>query len=1057
MDNRRDHAGSAPEIGTLDAMGFAAAVNQAGQAIIITDAAGDILYVNPAFERMTGYSAQEVLGQNPRLLKSGRQESEYYRDLWATITAGRTWHGELINRRRDGSFYTEEMTVTPVRDPNGNIVRYIALKQDVTDRREAEKARQFLAAIVDSSDDAIVGMSLEGTITSWNSGAQSIYGYRPEEVIGKPISILLPPGHSQEMESIRDSVNSGRRVSDFEAVRVGKDGKTVDVCLKVFPIRDASGNIVGEAGIARDIAEKRRADAAVRSSAEQFRALFDRSLDCLYINDLNGNFLDANPAALRLLGYAREDIANLSYSSLLSSEQLPRALEAIGELGNSETRRGATEYRVKRRDGTLVDVEISDVLIPYEGTSAILGIARDVTERKRADQALRESEVRFRLMADGCPAMMWVTHADGDPQFVNRAYRKFFDTTCEHVKGGNWRPFVHPDDAPAYIGSFQTAVRDGVAFKAEARVRRSDGAWRWINSHAEPRWSHEGEYMGHVGLSLDITERKQADEARRNSEEKFRELAENIREVFWMMNAGGDRMLYVSPAYEEIWGRSCDELYREPMTWAEAIEPKDRDFALSVFRRQLAGELVPSEYRIRTPKGQVKWVRDRAFPVRGDDGSIVRIAGIAEDITESKQAAVAMRRAKEAAKSANRAKSEFLTNMSHEIRTPMNGVIGMAGLLLETELTSEQRQYAEIVRSSGESLLSIVNDILDFSRIEAHRMDLDIQDFNLRSIIDDVLGLLSPLARGKELKLACRIGADVPTRLRGDAGRLRQVLVNLGGNAVKFTPCGEVMLRVSLDREDEHSAALRFAVEDTGIGIPPDRQSDIFSPFTQADGSTTRRYGGTGLGLAICRRLVELLGGEIGVESEPGKGSRFWFTAAFEKQPGESPADDLRAPSPDGIENSRHRKRGGRILIADDNVSSQQVALAILKKLGCRADAVANGVEALESLRRLPYDLVLMDCQMPEMNGYEAAARIRDPQSGVRNPRIPIIALTAHALNGDREKCRAAGMNDYISKPVQPSDVRAAIGKWLPETPEGRHASAPGLSRSLPGAVHSGI
>ena len=395
MDNTSDHAGPAPDIGTLDAMGFAAAVNQAGQAIVITDALGDIVYVNPAFELLTGYGAQEVLGRNPRLLKSGRQESAYYRDLWATITAGGTWHGELINRRKDGSFYTEEMTVTPVLDPGGNIVRYIAVKQDVTERREAEKARQFLAAIVASSDDAIVGMSLEGTITSWNSGAESIYGYRPEEVIGKPISMLMPPGRRQAMESIRDSVNAGQRISDVEAVRVGKDGKTVDVCLKVFPIRDASGNIVGQAGIARDLTEKRRADAAVRSSAEQFRALFDGSLDCLYINDLHGNFLDANPAALRLLGYGREDIANLSYSSLLSSEQLPRALEAVRALESAETRRGETEYCVKRRDGSLVDVEISDVLIPFEGSRAILGIARDVTERKRADQALRESEERF--------------------------------------------------------------------------------------------------------------------------------------------------------------------------------------------------------------------------------------------------------------------------------------------------------------------------------------------------------------------------------------------------------------------------------------------------------------------------------------------------------------------------------------------------------------------------------------------------------------------------------------------------------------------------------------
>ncbi len=410
------------------------------------------------------------------------------------------------------------------------------------------------------------------------------------------------------------------------------------------------------------------------------------------------------------------------------------------------------------------------------------------------------------------------------------------------------------------------------------------------------------------------------------------------------------------------------------------------------------------------------------------------------------QATAAASRMAIQAELANKAKSEFLANMSHEIRTPMNGIIGMAEYLGSTDLDVEQRQCVHVLRSSGDALLGIINDILDFSKIEANKLSLEDQEFAPRTVLAEAVELIALRAREKDLDIACQIDPRLPAALRGDPGRLRQILLNLGSNAVKFTLKGVVTLTVELVEDRHDDVTLRFAVTDTGIGIAAADQATLFHPFTQVDGSTTRRYGGTGLGLAICRQLVELMGGEIGLTSQPDHGSTFWFTVVLGKADpaagvaaGEA-ANDAAAREPTRPPAGDDGDRAPRILLAEDNPTNQFVARKILAQLGYSVDTVETGSEAVAALRSTAYDLVLMDCQMPEMDGFEATRLIRDPRSGALDPRVPIVAMTAHAMIGDRERCLAAGMDDYLSKPVQSRKLYEILSRWLGLTsrPAGR-------------------
>ena len=570
-----------------------------------------------------------------------------------------------------------------------------------------------------------------------------------------------------------------------------------------------------------------------------------------------------------------------------------------------------------------------------------------------------------------------------------------------------------PSDRPDEMPQILARIKRGEHIEHYETVRiTKEGKQIDVSLTVSPIKNAIDQITGASIIARDITETKQTGKLPQQQAAAMNASIDGIA----ILNQHG-KLVFLNFAYAKIYGYdNAEELIGKD--WE--IHYEDEEI------RRFKHGIVPVLERRGKWRGEARGKRrdGSAYP---QEISLTRIEGgglicVVRDITERKLIEAELAQARDAALEALRLKAAFLANMSHEIRTPMTGIIGMSGLLLETQLTVKQREFAETIGSSAETLLTIINDILDFSKIEAGKVKLETLDFDLRNVVGEIFNLIAGQAKAKGIELASLIYSDVPTKLRGDPVRLRQVLTNLLGNALKFTEHGEVILRVTKQSETDTYALLRFTISDTGIGISALRQHHLFKAFTQADGSTTRKYGGTGLGLAISKQLVEYMGGEIGVESTPDKGSTFWFTARFTGQLGES-----RAALP--IEDNLERvTKPFRILLAEDKIMNQRVALYQLEALGYAADAVSSGREVLEALERTKYDIILMDCQMPEMDGFETTVEIRRREGTSRH--TPIIAMTAHVLEDDRVRCLAAGMDDYISKPVKLEGLKTALERW---------------------------
>jgi PAS domain S-box-containing protein len=788
------------------------------------------------------------------------------------------------------------------------------------------------------------------------------------------------------------------------------------------------------------------------------RALFMEAGDGLFLFDPdNDQLLDVNSMAERLTGCARRDLL-----------QKPATywFRFAGQNGSKDRLRQASSHTgvFHAQDGFVLRTGQDGVWIPVNLTIARLHVkpkvlalltVRDMRERAHAEKQVQRAEEALRRVLASVSDCLWSAEISPAGQwafrYVSPVAEKLTGRPAAQLQKGliEWRNLIHPEDRPRWEKALARR-RAGSSSQEEYRVVWPDGNERWLNDHATVSCGTGGTLLID-GVLSDVTERKRAVDTMTRERHLLYTLMDNLPDSIYFKDRES-RFIRINAAMARLFGLN------QP---SEATGKTDFDFftrehAEQAFRDEqqvlrTGQPLVNLEEKETWPDGSVTWKSTTKMPLRDFQGQIIGTFGVSRDITLRKQYEAELQKAKEAAEAANRAKSEFLCNMSHEIRTPMNGVLGMTELALETNLTPEQREYLTMAKQSGQSLLSVINDILDFSKIEARKLQLEQTDFNLRDKVSDTTKTLALRAQQKGLELACHIPPDVPEYVTGDPSRLCQILVNLVGNAIKFTERGEVVVRVRLVRggvvSGEWSEAasvttnhspltthLHVSVSDTGIGIPRDKQAVIFEAFSQADLSTTRKFGGTGLGLTISAQLVSMMGGRLWVESEPAKGSTFHFTARF----------GLPAHPPTVSEPKTIHLRDLRVLVVDDNATNRRILEEMLQSWSMRPDMVEGGQSALTALTEArasgrPYPLVLLDSHMPAMSGFELAERIQQ-HADLRD--TTILMLTSAGAGEDVARCQQLGIRAYLTKPVKSSDLLESIHRVLSDSPWQPHLDA---------------
>ncbi|HZH25932.1 MAG TPA: PAS domain S-box protein [Azospirillaceae bacterium] len=1009
-------------------------------AVFTTDAAGRIATWPPGAQTLFGWSPDEIIGRRADVLFTPEDRADGV-PAWELETARREgcapderWH-----IRKDGTRFFAEGSVRPLHDAGGGLRGYLKVACDVTERHRAEEALRDSEAQFRILADSIPQLAWmadgKGEIYWYNRRWYEFTGTTPEQALGSGWRSVHHPDHLERVTAhYRRSIEAGEPWEDTFPLR-GHDGRHRWFLSRALPIRNKHGRVVRWLGTNTDITDQRAAEARILEAERRLQLALRSARIGTWSWDFEQDCIEADARVREIFGFGPDEpIRKADIFERTHPDDQPR-IQKVVEAARRTRGEYDLEFRILAPSGGVRWAVARGIVT--DGASgqgqSMIGVTWETTDRKRAEEELRHSEARARSLIEATAAIVWGTGSSGTFDWPQPSWEAFTGQRFEESKGLGWLDAVHPDDRAKTAEAWRVALQDCAIYKMEHRLRRSDGEYRHMLVRAVPLLRPDGTVEEWVGVHTDITTRRRAEEALRETEERYRLAARATNDAIWDWNLAADQILW-NDALRTLFGYAEDLTETTGGWWEEHIHPDDRERIVQGIHEVITGGGTrwSEEYRFRRADGSFATVLDRGFVLRAPGGRPVRMIGAMQDITERKRVEVELAAARDAAEEANLAKSQFIANMSHELRTPLSAVIGYCEMLEEEAEDLGAASMLDDLRkinANARHLLTLINDVLDISKIEAGRMDVHAEDFGVDPLVREVAETVQALVDKKSNTLELRCGTDLG-RAHSDPVKVRQCLFNLLSNAAKFTERGRITLsadRVTVEGEDW----LEFRVADTGIGMTPEALAKLFRRFSQADSSTTRRFGGTGLGLAITKAFCTMLGGDITVESAPGAGTTFTIRLPADARPHLRRPDAAASHAAPGEE---VRDGNGRnlVLVIDDDPHARDLLSRFLTRQGFAVQTAPDGDAGLRLAAALKPCAILLDVMMPRTDGWAVLTRLKGTPDLAE---IPVIMLT---MVREKRLGFSLGAADYLTKPVQWVRLKKVLDRYRGRAPAGR-------------------